>query len=255
MIPLLALISASTLALDPGRPISPPQPPQSQLAQSLNEQVFGPLRARNLARQAGEKANGGLRAYRAEPSMHGAAGKSPYVDMGSYWLFTFRGGPPELTAQGIYTVETQVQVDKGSFATTVLSNRALGTSPTSTAPPPSSPSAPVSEATSPQPSLAQAPPSPETESLNDQIFGLLRARNLARQAGEKANGGLNAYRAEPSMHGAASKSPYREVEGYWLFTFRGGPPELTIQGIYTVETEVQVDKGSFATTVISNRAL
>lgn len=255
MIPLLALISASTLGLDPGRPIPSPQYSQSWLAQSLTEQVFGPLRARNLARQAGERANGGLSVYRAEPAMHGAAGKSPYVDMGSYWLFTFRGGPPELTAQGIYTIETQVQVDKGSFATTVLSNRALGTPPTSAAPPPSSPAPSMSDAPRPAPSLAQAPSSREPESLNDQIFGLLRARNLARQAGEKANGGLNAYRAEPSMHGAASKSPYREVEGYWLFTFRGGPPELTIQGIYTVETEVQVEKGSFATTVISNRSL
>jgi hypothetical protein len=48
-------------------------------------------RAKNLARQAAEAANGGIRVYRAEDSMHGPANQAPCVDNGDSWTFTFLG--------------------------------------------------------------------------------------------------------------------------------------------------------------------
>ena len=79
-------------------------------------------RAKNLARQAGEAANGGLEVYRAERSMHGFAAQSPYVDKGEFWLFTFKGSVP---GSDTPYVETEVQVDKADFKTTVLYSGAI----------------------------------------------------------------------------------------------------------------------------------
>uniref|UniRef100_B8HZH7 Uncharacterized protein n=1 Tax=Cyanothece sp. (strain PCC 7425 / ATCC 29141) TaxID=395961 RepID=B8HZH7_CYAP4 len=77
-------------------------------------------RAKNLARQAAEKANGGLSKYQAEPSMHGPANQAPYVDNGNgTWTFTFTGGPPG-QAPNIRTVVTvskdgsQVQINSNT---------------------------------------------------------------------------------------------------------------------------------------------
>ncbi|UBF23594.1 hypothetical protein K9N68_17580 [Kovacikia minuta CCNUW1] len=64
-------------------------------------------RAKNLARQAAEEANGGIRVYRAENSMHGPASQCPYVDQGDSWVFTFLGGRPgssRMTTQSVVTV-------------------------------------------------------------------------------------------------------------------------------------------------------
>uniref|UniRef100_B8HYP8 Uncharacterized protein n=1 Tax=Cyanothece sp. (strain PCC 7425 / ATCC 29141) TaxID=395961 RepID=B8HYP8_CYAP4 len=67
---------------------------------------------------------------------------------------------------------------------------------------------------------------------------ITRAMNLARQAAEKANGGLNNYRAEPSMYGPSEKSPfvYNPKTNTLTFTFLGGRPAQppTIQSIVTV---------------------
>ncbi|WP_204368503.1 hypothetical protein [Neosynechococcus sphagnicola] len=76
-------------------------------------------RARNLARQAAEKANGGLQHYQAEASMHGPGAESPVVDNGEFWTFTVRGGIPGFT---VPTIESEVRVDKVNFNTTVLYN-------------------------------------------------------------------------------------------------------------------------------------
>ena len=67
---------------------------------------------------------------------------------------------------------------------------------------------------------------------------LNRAKNLARQAAENANGGLGQYRAEASMHGASATSPFVEnTDGSWTFNFQGHKPGASV---YTVETVVTV---------------
>jgi hypothetical protein len=85
--------------------------------------------------------------------------------------------------------------------------------------------------------VSQASPNAEGLGVDNPILN--RARNLARQAAEKANGGLNNYRAEPSMYGPALDSPFIDNGGSWTFNFKGGKPdaELTIESIVTVEKD------------------
>lgn len=68
-------------------------------------------RAKNLARQAAEAANGGIRYYRAEDSMHGPAQRCPYVDNGDSWTFTFSGSRVGSVTR---TIESVVTVYKNS---------------------------------------------------------------------------------------------------------------------------------------------
>ena len=71
-------------------------------------------------------------------------------------------------------------------------------------------------------------------------IALNRAKNLARQAAEAANGGLGKYRAEASMHGASKESPFVDNgDGTWTFTFQGYKPGSSV---YTVETVVTVSQ-------------
>jgi hypothetical protein len=66
-----------------------------------------------------------------------------------------------------------------------------------------------------------------------------KARNLARQAAIKANGGLSRYRPEPSMFGPSAQTPaVKNANGSITFTFKGGAPgtaELTTQSVVTVD--------------------
>lgn len=74
----------------------------------------------------------------------------------------------------------------------------------------------------------------------EDIFSLSRAKNLARQAAEQANGGLSQYRAETSMHGNATSSPFVDNgDGSWMFKFYGGEPGFSVP---TVESVVTVAK-------------
>ena len=76
------------------------------------------------------------------------------------------------------------------------------------------------------------------------LLDVNRAKNLARQAAEKANGGLGNYRAELSMHGPGSLSPYVDNgNGSWTFTFKGTRPgEATpsYESAVTVSTDGKV---------------
>ncbi|MDX2214942.1 MAG: hypothetical protein SFY66_16765 [Oculatellaceae cyanobacterium bins.114] len=69
---------------------------------------------------------------------------------------------------------------------------------------------------------------------------LNRAKNLARQAAEQANGGLSRYRAESAMHGPSADAPYVDNgDGSWTFTFIGGRPNTdpSIESVVTVVRE------------------
>ena len=87
------------------------------------------------------------------------------------------------------------------------------------------------------------------EEVSRYFRDLNRAKNLARQAAEIANGGLQRYRAEASMHGAAIDAPFEELEDAWIFTFRGGEPGFIRPSI---ETQVRVDRRTFQTTILYN---
>jgi hypothetical protein len=94
------------------------------------------------------------------------------------------------------------------------------------------------------PTLSNAHPAPQYEAdrviIIDNNIELNRAKNLARQAAEVANGGLGNYRAEASMHGAAKESPFVDNgDGTWTFTFKGQKPGASV---YTVETVVTVSQ-------------
>ncbi|MFT0744638.1 hypothetical protein [Synechococcus sp. RC10B2] len=101
----------------------------------------------------------------------------------------------------------------------------------------------------PTPPRPRPLPTGTFEEISRYFRDLNRAKNLARQAAEIANGGLQRYRAEASMHGAAIDAPFEELEDAWIFTFRGGEPGFVQPSI---ETQVRVDRRTFQTTILYN---
>lgn len=86
-----------------------------------------------------------------------------------------------------------------------------------------------------------------------QITALGRAKNLARQAAEAANGGLGVYRADASMHGRISDAPCVDNgDGSWTFTVKGGAPGFVTP---TQETVVTVNSNGWTVKVDSNRPI
>ncbi|MEB3358606.1 MAG: hypothetical protein VKK04_17910 [Synechococcales bacterium] len=77
--------------------------------------------------------------------------------------------------------------------------------------------------------------------LLEQSNRLNQAKNLARQRGERDNGGITLIETEPSMHGTSAESPYTiNVDGgvtQYVFTFRLRPRATTD---YTQEAQVAV---------------
>ncbi len=105
-----------------GGAVSLPVVAQNSTFETRVKEIEALSRAKNLARQAAETENGGLSQYRAELSMHGFAAKSPFVDQGDHWIFTFKGNVPGVIEPSI---ESEVRVDKADFQTTVLYNGAI----------------------------------------------------------------------------------------------------------------------------------
>lgn len=89
------------------------------------------------------------------------------------------------------------------------------------------------------------PPTLATSTPNNGAFTdlfLSRAKNLARQAAIKANGGLSRYRPEPSMFGPAAATPHvKNQDGSITFKFQGGTPGYVTP---TLESEVTITQNS-----------
>lgn len=116
----LLVLACLAIAASPAHALSHPQ--TTGVAATKQDMTYSTdlNRAKNLARQAAETENGGVIVYSAEPSMHGPASESPYVDNGDgSWTFTFRGGTP---GSEIYDIETVVMVDRATWTVTVLYN-------------------------------------------------------------------------------------------------------------------------------------
>jgi hypothetical protein len=113
-LPILTLVALPFLSLPVGAQGFEPSPsrgsssPAATTPSNSGESPYFRSRAKNLARQAAERANGGLEQYRAEPAMSGPALTAPYVENSNGSLtFTFKGGVP---GSGALTTETVATV-------------------------------------------------------------------------------------------------------------------------------------------------
>ncbi len=210
-------------------------------------------RAKNLARQAAESANGGLQAYRAAAPMHGPVSEllpdTMRVNHATSVTFTFLGGQP---GSDLTTIESEVQVDwndKG-WTTDVVYNGPPRTTATQVL-------TPDPLTVNPTPTATGSVTTTELgiySQLSD-TYDLNRAKNLARQAAENFNGGLSQYRAEASMHGPVTDLPDTVLqinsEASVTFVFKGGAPGTTLEAI---ESEIEVDysEQAWAITVVYN---
>ncbi len=169
-------------------------------------------RAMNLARQAAERANGGLTQYRAEPAMSGIATQSPFVaNSDGSFTFTFLGGKPAEP----YSIESIVTVSADGQQVNLDYNGPIKT---------------------PRPQTTTSNSSNAPVTIGDEIRNLQRAMNLARQAGINANGGLSIYRPDMSMFSLDRAKYVVNENGTATFTFLGGRPGAapSIESVVTV---------------------
>ena len=205
------LAPAAPAPLTPAAPISIPP------AGDASNDLYFLTRAKNLARQAAISQNGGLGLYRPEASMYGPALQSPFTrNADGSVTFRIRGGAPgapQLTQETEVLVSKNVQVSvvyNGASRGTAVGGGDLGGSD----------------------SFAIA-------AINEDSF-IARARNLARQAGISANGGLRQYRPEAAMFGPTSGTPVtKNADGSLTFVFKGAAP---LSQVPTQETSVTVTK-------------
>lgn len=170
-------------------------------------------RAQNLARQAAERANGGLTKYRADAAMYGWANQSPFVtNADGSMTFSFVGGKP--TAQP--SIQSVVTVSQDAQVVSVDYNGPIRAADLSTR------YTPVALIT--------------TTTFEEQGRQIHRAMNLARQAGINANGGLNRYRPQLSMFNMDLSKYVVNENGSVTFSFLGGQPSSTIPTIESVVT-------------------
>ncbi len=215
-------------------------------------------RAKNLARQAAITANGGLERYRPDPAMFGPAIQTQYTRNGDGSItFSFGGGAPGLTTHSLETIATvstsgSVKLDyngplrnigAGSLPITnqVLPGQSPAISPSFS---PVFPKLPTSNSTAITPTMVQgrvngaAPSDRPLMGWVDEDAFFSKARNLARQAAIKANGGLSRYRPETAMFGPSAQTPaVKNANGSITFSFKGGAPgtpTLTTESVITV---------------------
>ena len=89
-----------------------------------------------------------------------------------------------------------------------------------------------------------------SEPMN-KLMALGRAKNVARQAAEAANGGISKYRADDAMHGPVSQAPCTDNgDSTWTFTFQGTVPGDETPAFETAVTihsdtfEVKIDRNT-----------
>lgn len=182
---------------------------------NVTNQLYFLARAKNLARQAAIKANGGLEAYRPENSMYGPALEAPFErNSDGSVTFSFLGGAPGAQQ---FDKATTVNVTADSTINILFNG-------------PVAPGVGTGK-------RYYAEDQSTLSILQEDSF-LTRAQNLARQAGISENGGLSAYRPEAAMFGPADEAPHFEnIDGSITFNFKGGAPLATSP---TLETWVNV---------------
>jgi hypothetical protein len=224
-VPIAPLPPANTAPLSPPPNLSPTVPPGNNADASGD--LYFLSRAKNLARQAGINANGGLINYRPEAAMFGPALQSPFVRKADGSVtFTFTGGIP---GQATGSVETVATVYPNGTVAVEYNGPPRG----------GAVGGGDLEGTTAQDTNAS------TLAILDQVAFLGRSRNLARQAAINANGGLDAYRPEASMFGPTSTSPHQfNSDKSVTFSFKGGSP---LGGPPTVETVVRVSRDNTVT--------
>ncbi len=215
-------------------------------------------RAKNLARQAAITANGGLERYRPDPVMFGPAVQTQYNRNGDGSItFSFAGGAPGLATPSLETIATVstegvVKLDYNGPLRNIgagflpITNQALPAQNSAPSPrfTPALPKFPVSNSAAISPTMVPgvgngtAPSDRPLIGWVDEDAFFSKARNLARQAAIKANGGLSRYRPEPSMFGPSAQTPaVKNANGSITFSFKGSAPSttaLTTESVVTV---------------------